>query len=553
MVAFALLGLLTAAPAPGRVVAVHYFDNRTGNPEWDVLCKGVADMLVVDLAQVKGLSVVERDKLETVLGELKLQRTQWFEPKSAQQVGKLLGAQVIVTGQFIALEPAFIIEARALDVRSGKVVATARAKGLASDFFALETELAGALAAGLVPGAKVEAHGPADAASALEYSRALDEKDRGDVLGASRRISQLVRAAPDFRLGKQRAVELVTFLSHASGRHEEVMNDVRDALEARLKERAMGQGLDRICSQVLLSVFPAKDLRGIVGEGLSETGTNVLKKSAQAPARAAMERLVVITGALLEAVTASPLKKGFTACRGAERDESDFMSLGWKLPGAAPLTKTAVRDALIRLLVFGEVPAFTGSKFRVAPSLTMLSPALRGSVDGHLEWLKAALLEKGSPLAEPVAMGDWTELAGQVDVLFGRPDAAILKWQKFLTAYPSAPAFDSIKQRLERVLGTDADAVAFAEDLPKCSEVAARRMSKEVQRVGWAEGAKGLERLEKKVVTACKGNDVRVPLYTSLVSEAGYWGECALLRIFEKKLSELTPKEPHHVYADLCE
>ena len=128
--ALVLSASLSAAPCAGGCrVAVHYFDNRTHEAEWDVLCKGVADMLITDLAQVPGLTLVEREKLDAVVGELKLQHTQWFDPKSAQQVGRLLGANVVVTGQFLEVKPTLAIEARAVEVGSGKVLATTRVSG----------------------------------------------------------------------------------------------------------------------------------------------------------------------------------------------------------------------------------------------------------------------------------------------------------------------------------------------------------------------------------------------------------------------------------------
>ena len=43
----------TASAAEKLVVAVLYFDNNTGNREYDVLQKGLADMLITDLSGVE--------------------------------------------------------------------------------------------------------------------------------------------------------------------------------------------------------------------------------------------------------------------------------------------------------------------------------------------------------------------------------------------------------------------------------------------------------------------------------------------------------------------
>src|SRR5688572_24780539 len=72
----AALALAGQASAAERVtVAVLYFDNNSADPQYDVLQKGLADMLVTDLSQVESLQVVEREKLQQLVDELKLQRS----------------------------------------------------------------------------------------------------------------------------------------------------------------------------------------------------------------------------------------------------------------------------------------------------------------------------------------------------------------------------------------------------------------------------------------------------------------------------------------------
>ena len=64
----------TAASQPPPVthdghmtVVVLYFDNNTPDSSYDVLRKGLADMLVTDLAQVRQIRVVERAKLDQLI------------------------------------------------------------------------------------------------------------------------------------------------------------------------------------------------------------------------------------------------------------------------------------------------------------------------------------------------------------------------------------------------------------------------------------------------------------------------------------------------------
>src|SRR6478672_5719829 len=76
------------APASPLAVAVSYFDNNTGKAEYDPLAKGLADMLITDRGQVQALGIVEREKLNQILTELKLSRSKFIDPKTAQRVGK---------------------------------------------------------------------------------------------------------------------------------------------------------------------------------------------------------------------------------------------------------------------------------------------------------------------------------------------------------------------------------------------------------------------------------------------------------------------------------
>ncbi len=123
---------LAAAPMN---VAVLYFDNNTGRPEYDVLRKGLADMLVTDLAAVPALQVVERDRLESVLAEQKLQRSKAFDAKTAVKLGRLVGASHAVTGAIAAVEPQLRFDIRLVNVQTGAVVAGGQVTGAKDDVF----------------------------------------------------------------------------------------------------------------------------------------------------------------------------------------------------------------------------------------------------------------------------------------------------------------------------------------------------------------------------------------------------------------------------------
>ena len=75
-----------------KTVAISYFDNTSGLEEYNPLSKGLADMLITDLSNVKSIQIVEREKLESLLQEIDLGESKFMDPSTAQKLGKGLGA-----------------------------------------------------------------------------------------------------------------------------------------------------------------------------------------------------------------------------------------------------------------------------------------------------------------------------------------------------------------------------------------------------------------------------------------------------------------------------
>src|SRR4051812_39755191 len=107
-----LAGLVRPAAAADPVtVAVLYFDYDGKDTELAVLRKGLAQMLISDLLGTPTIRVVERDRLQEVLDELKLQATNKIEPATAVKAGKLLGARYLVLGGYFDVKQSFRADA----------------------------------------------------------------------------------------------------------------------------------------------------------------------------------------------------------------------------------------------------------------------------------------------------------------------------------------------------------------------------------------------------------------------------------------------------------
>jgi TolB-like protein len=89
---------LGSSQMPDNTLSVLYFSNSTGQPAMDALSKGLAFMLMTDLSTIKGLTLVERVKLQALVEEMGLGASGLVDPGSAPRVGRLLGARFLVSG-----------------------------------------------------------------------------------------------------------------------------------------------------------------------------------------------------------------------------------------------------------------------------------------------------------------------------------------------------------------------------------------------------------------------------------------------------------------------
>jgi TolB-like protein len=84
-----------------RTLAVCYFHNKTGWEKLTLLQKGLAVMLLTDLASVKEIQLVERGRMQALVEELGLGVAGLVPADEAPRVGRLLGAQLLVGGDII--------------------------------------------------------------------------------------------------------------------------------------------------------------------------------------------------------------------------------------------------------------------------------------------------------------------------------------------------------------------------------------------------------------------------------------------------------------------
>ena len=198
-------------------VAVLYFDYTGTSESLGVLRKGLAQMLITDLVDMEEIEIVERDRLQDILEELKLSDSIKVDQKNAARVGKLLGARYMVLGSYFDLMETFRIDARVVEVETGKVLKSIGVNGKADDFIVLEQGISEDLRKFLGEELWAKATKPTPRkdrkkrkrpkapkklkkSTAVAYAKALDAKDKGEKEVAKKELEKVVEEQPDFEL-----------------------------------------------------------------------------------------------------------------------------------------------------------------------------------------------------------------------------------------------------------------------------------------------------------------------------------------------------------------
>ena len=169
-----------------RRVAVIYFDNTSQEQNLDKLKKGLAGMLISDLSNINMINIVERDRIEEILKEQNLQTSEKVDQNSLVNLGKLLGAEIILTGAYFEMFGSFRIDARFIDVETGEILKSEGVDGKTSNFFKLQKQLTWKVIENLdiklseEEKSKIESQNEFSYEDSLLFSNALELIDTGD-------------------------------------------------------------------------------------------------------------------------------------------------------------------------------------------------------------------------------------------------------------------------------------------------------------------------------------------------------------------------------------
>jgi len=86
-----------------QAIAVFPLSYQGKNEDFAVLSKGLCEMMITDLSQVKNLQLIERIRLNALMEEMSLAQTGLLNPQTATRFGRLLSAGQILYGVYDVL------------------------------------------------------------------------------------------------------------------------------------------------------------------------------------------------------------------------------------------------------------------------------------------------------------------------------------------------------------------------------------------------------------------------------------------------------------------
>lgn len=122
----------------GSAIAVIDFSNIAGDPTADWLSGGIAETLSVDLKKISSLSVVGRQKIQTVLAGQDVAR---LDEDELRPLAGRLGARWLCWGGFQKMADAIRLTTHCFDLEVGQTVATVKLDGSMSEIFHLQDEI----------------------------------------------------------------------------------------------------------------------------------------------------------------------------------------------------------------------------------------------------------------------------------------------------------------------------------------------------------------------------------------------------------------------------
>lgn len=222
-------------PPESNTVAVMPFSYSGTDSTIQPLGRGLAQLLVTDLVKSRQIRVLERERMQAILDEMKISDSAQADPSTALRSGRLLRAADVVQGSLSTLPGNQLrVDAAVVDVAGARVKASAGNQDQLDRLFELEKTLAfrvfNNLGIQLSPAEQeaINQRPTQNVQAFLAYSRGLVAQDRGDFGAAQQDFNQAAVLDPGF----QAAVQGAATAGQLSAASQETVGQVETAVSA---------------------------------------------------------------------------------------------------------------------------------------------------------------------------------------------------------------------------------------------------------------------------------------------------------------------------------
>ena len=238
---------LPSTPGPANVVAVLPFRFAGSDSSLRPLERGLADLVVTDLARVDELTVVERAQVQVLLDEIALSASGRVAEDAAVRSGRILQAGRVVQGAITQLPgngETIRLDGAVIDVPTSEAHPAA---GLADDvdaLFDLQKRFTYSVldALRIQPSAEeraaIDARPTRSLAAFLAYSAGLEAEDAGRFDLANRRFDEALELDPSFSAARERRQESQASMSAAASSTASIEQSLSGTSEGRVATSA---------------------------------------------------------------------------------------------------------------------------------------------------------------------------------------------------------------------------------------------------------------------------------------------------------------------------
>ncbi|MFH2048493.1 MAG: tetratricopeptide repeat protein [bacterium] len=275
---------------PNNTIAVSNFDASLLSPDLAPLARGLSEIVSVDLSKVVALTVIERQKIDVIMDELKRGTSGYVDPASAPRVGKLLGTNKIVTGTVMGLgEEGFRINGVVVKTADGSTQNPEAKEGELKNLFKVQKDFVFALIDSLgITLSQTERDAiekvPTESYLAfLAYCRGLDYEERGMYKSSQQEFNKALELDANF---EQAGSELrsVAGMENAPSLEVSQMNLENIAVNSGADIPAATNGLDNRLTNVIINAgaYPGGVVSSVTNEPpvvgpTNATGTVIIR------------------------------------------------------------------------------------------------------------------------------------------------------------------------------------------------------------------------------------------------------------------------------------